>query len=72
MFGPSLDGRKLTFRSQGSKILDQETGSEWNVLGQALNGPLAGSKLDPITHANHFWFAWAAFKLETIIYQGTG
>lgn len=72
VFDPNLDGRKLTFRSQGSKILDQETGSEWNILGQALNGPLAGSKLDPITHANHFWFAWAAFKLETIIYQGTG
>ena len=72
VFDPKLDGRKLTFRSDGDRILDEETGSEWNILGQAVEGPLAGSKLDPIVHANHFWFAWAAFKLETTIYQGAG
>ncbi len=72
VFDANLDGRKLTFRSEADKILDQETGSEWNILGQAVDGPLAGSALDPIIHGNHFWFAWAAFKLETTIYQGTG
>jgi len=72
VFDPNLDGRKLTFRSEGDKILDQETGSEWNILGQAVDGPLVGSALAPIVHANHFWFAWAAFKLDTEIYQGAG
>ena len=72
VFDPNLDGRKLTFRSDGDKILDVETGSEWNILGQAVDGELAGSALTPIVHANHFWFAWAAFKLNTTIYQGAG
>ena len=72
VFDPSLDGRKLTFRADGGKILDDETGSEWNILGQAVAGELAGSALEPIVHANHFWFAWAAFKFDTTIYEGAG
>ncbi|MCO5182439.1 MAG: DUF3179 domain-containing protein [Anaerolineae bacterium] len=70
VFDPNLDGRKLTFRKDGEQIFDNETGSEWNVLGQAIAGELAGTRLDPIIHADHFWFSWAAFKPETEIYQG--
>ena len=72
VFDPNLNGQMLTFRADGNKILDQQTGSEWNILGQAVDGTLAGSALEPIVHANHFWFAWAAFKFDTIIYQGAG
>ena len=42
VFDPNLDGRKLTFRKDGEQIFDNETGSEWNVLGQAIAGELAG------------------------------
>ncbi|HEY85741.1 MAG TPA: DUF3179 domain-containing protein, partial [Chloroflexi bacterium] len=31
-------------------------------------GELAGQKLTPVLHANHFWFAWAAFAPETRAY----
>jgi hypothetical protein len=70
VFDPNLDGQKLTFERQGDAIVDSETGSVWNVLGQAIEGPLAGQTLAPIVHGNHFWFAWAAFKPGTIVYQG--
>ena len=69
---PSLDGEKLTFRAEGSAILDNETGSVWNILGQAVEGPLAGSQLTRIVHGDHFWFAWAAFNPDTRVYQGGG
>ena len=72
VFDTHLDGRKLTFRADGDDFVDNETGSVWNILGQATQGPLAGSKLTPIVHANHFWFAWGAFKPDTKIYQGQG
>ncbi|MFQ5935910.1 MAG: DUF3179 domain-containing (seleno)protein, partial [Acidiferrobacterales bacterium] len=49
-----------------------QTGSTWNILGEAVDGPLTGKKLTPIVHANHFWFAWAAFKPDTEIYKGAG
>jgi hypothetical protein len=69
VFDPHLDGRKLSFRFEDGAIVDEETGSTWNVLGQAVDGPLAGNSLTPIIHGNHFWFAWAAFKPATIVYQ---
>jgi hypothetical protein len=69
VFDPNLEGQKLTFRRDGDQIVDEETGSAWNVLGQAISGPLAGKSLTPIVHADHFWFAWAAFKPDTIVYR---
>jgi hypothetical protein len=69
VFDPHVDGQKLTFRLSGDQIVDAETGSTWNVLGQAVDGPLSGESLEPIVHGDHFWFAWAAFKPDTIIYQ---
>jgi hypothetical protein len=69
VFDPNLDGQKLTFRADGNTIVDEETGSTWNILGQAVEGPLAGEELDEIVHGDHFWFSWAAFKPDTIIFQ---
>ena len=70
VFDSHLDGQKLTFHADGESFVDNETGSVWNILGQATQGPLTGSELSPIVHANHFWFAWGAFKPDTKIYQG--
>lgn len=67
VFDPNLDGQKLTFKSVNGVITDEETGSKWNTFGNAVEGPLAGKKLEPVIHANHFWFAWDAFNLETSI-----
>ena len=68
-FSRELEGQTLTFRFDGERIVDEETGSEWNVLGQAVSGPLASSQLTPVVGINHFWFSWAAFRPETRIYQ---
>ena len=70
LFDADLDGRKLTFRADGDDFIDNETGSSWNILGKAIEGPSAGKKLTPIVHTNTFWFAVAAFKPDTKIYQG--
>ena len=72
LFDAQVDGRKLTFRDDSDRFLDNETGSVWNILGHAVEGLLAGTRLTPIVHANHFWFAWGAFKPDTVIYQGIG
>ncbi len=70
VFIASSMGEKLTFRPGSEGFVDDQTGSTWNVLGQAISGPLAGESLTPIVHANHFWFAWAAFAPNTQIYRG--
>ncbi|MYE39572.1 MAG: DUF3179 domain-containing protein, partial [Chloroflexi bacterium] len=68
VFDAELDGQMLTFRVSADGFADDQTGSVWNVLGQAVSGPLAGQSLTPIVHGNHFWFAWAAYAPETVVY----
>ena len=63
-----LGDRTLTFRPDSGVFTDEETGSTWNVLGRAVDGPLSGATLGPVVHANHFWFAWAAFKPATRVW----
>jgi hypothetical protein len=65
-FDPILDGEHLTFRPRDhDTFVDQQTASVWNVLGHAIDGPLAGARLEPVGHLDTFWFAWAAFHPET-------
>jgi hypothetical protein len=64
-----VDGQTLTFERDGEHLIDGETRSRWNVLGQALEGPLAGKQLTQVVAVNHFWFSWAAFKPETRVYR---
>jgi len=66
-----VDEQHLTFTWHDEAFVDMETGSRWTLLGEAVKGPLAGKRLTPVTHGNHFWFAWAAFKPETRIYAGS-
>ena len=69
MYSRKVEGQTLIFSFDGSRILDDQTGSEWNVLGQAVSGELAGTRLEEVVSINHFWFSWAAFKPDTRIYQ---
>ncbi len=70
VFEPSADGRTLTFRVEDGRIVDEETGSVWTVLGRAIEGSLAGEQLRPVVHGDHLWFSWVAFKPDTLVYRG--
>lgn len=64
-----VDDRMLTFRVDDDGLIrDEQTGSIWNVFGLAEAGELTGTQLLQEVAGPHFWFAWAAFKPETIIY----
>jgi hypothetical protein len=71
VYEPFVNGEKLTFMVENGAIVDDSTGSEWNILGMAVDGPLAGTQLVPVAHTNHFWFAWAAFNPETAVREAT-
>ncbi len=49
---------------------DLQTGSQWNLFGQAIAGPLEGEKLVDVENGVHFAFAWLAFHPESEIYSG--
>ena len=69
VFERTLEGKVLTFKTNGVRFIDTQTGSTWNILGVATAGPLAGKRLTPVVSGNHFWFSWAVFKPKTRIYQ---
>ncbi len=68
VFSPNVEDRKLAFQFSNNEITDTETGTRWDLLGQAVEGPLAGQQLQPLLHGDYFWFAWLAFNPTTQTY----
>lgn len=69
LYDRALNGQELTFvRDAEGVIRDEQTGSSWNVFGTATDGDLAGQQLRQRLAFPHFWFAWAAFQPDTLIY----
>ena len=50
---------------------DAETGSTWNLKGEAIAGPLAGQRLTQIGTYSAYWFGWASFWPHTQIWDGS-
>ena len=71
-FERGLDGNVLTFESRVGRIYDTQTGSQWNLLGQAIDGKLKGRRLPAAESGVHFAFAWLAFNPASEIYGKTG
>jgi hypothetical protein len=70
VFDRRVGERTLTFTAEGDgTFVDAETGSRWNILGEAVAGELAGERLAQLLAFDHFWFAWAAFHPTTKLYQ---
>ena len=71
VFIPEVNGQSLTFEMRDGQFQDREAGFTWNLLGEAVAGPSKGAKLEAVVHGNHFWFSWAVFKPDTIVYRGS-
>jgi hypothetical protein len=68
-FDRTVGGQTLTLSTGGEDLFtDAETSSTWNLLGQAVDGPLAGEEMDTVSHRNEFWFAWASFFPDGDVY----
>ncbi len=68
-----VDGQNLTFRVTATApfaMKDDQTQTTWNIKGEATSGPLAGSRLKQIPAHNAFWFAWAVFWPQTLVFGG--
>lgn len=64
----TLDGNLLKFELQDNKLIDTQTGSEWNFEGGAISGPLEGKQLTRLALDPSFWFSWVAFHQDTELY----
>ncbi len=69
MYEATLDGMVLKFSANADgTFTDDATNSNWNGYGEAIDGELAGRELRWINAFPHFWFAWAAFQPDTLVY----
>lgn len=71
------DGTVLTFSADEKfdkdgfglqTFTDLNTGSTWNILGEAIDGNLEGTKLAQLVSYNAFWFATVAFFPNATVY----
>lgn len=69
-FDRRVEGQLLSFRATKRGFQDEETGSLWDFAGRATAGTLAGKRLRPLPHGNHFWFAWVTFRPEAVLWEG--
>ena len=70
VFRSTVDGQALTFSADADgNFTDEETGSTWNVVGNAIAGELEGQKLEPIPAVDGFWFAWSAYRPNTEVFE---
>lgn len=72
VFDSIVNGQKLDFRydKNSTKITDKQTGSEWNLEGIGVEGPMKDKYLTRLPFDEGFWFEWVAFHPETDVYTG--
>ena len=72
-FERRMDGRELEFfarpDSQAVRLVDVQTGSDWDFTGKAVTGQYAGRALKQIYLLNDYWFDWKAYNPDTGIYH---
>ncbi len=54
----------------GFPVFQDQTGTIWNFLGKAIDGPFAGSTLQQLPSYNAFWFAATALYPTLEVFTG--
>ena len=77
-FISTANGQSLTLRlKDGSDVsslgdvqfVDDETGTVWDIKGNAVEGSLKGEKMDRAKSFIAYWFAWSAFNRDTELWE---
>ena len=69
VYSRALDGQTLSFAHKDDKLVDNETGSEWNHLGRCIKGKLKGKSLAQQQSYQQFVRAWIIFHPHTNFYE---
>lgn len=76
VFRTGVEGRALTFAARVGvrplRLFDAETGSEWDLSGRAVTGPLQGSQLEKVYALKEYWFDWKTYHPKTGVYTAGG
>ncbi len=67
--GQVLDLYRKAEEEGALRLVDAQTGSEWDFSGRAVAGPLAGSELERIQTLKDYWFDWRLYHPETEVFS---
>ncbi|MBM3242205.1 DUF3179 domain-containing protein [Candidatus Poribacteria bacterium] len=71
-FSRIVNGRTLEFEldeSSNPRIKDCASDSQWDFEGIAYQGKCERENLTPIPSFKAYWFAWAVFHPDTLVYE---
>jgi hypothetical protein len=72
VFEATAGGRALSLlRKAGARplrLVDAETGSEWDFAGRAVAGPLTGAQLTKVFCLKEYWFDWKTYNPASSVY----
>ena len=73
-YSRQVDGRTLTFHQVEQEgplpeFRDVETGTTWDLIGRAVDGPLQGEQLRLLPAYYSMWFAWSTYWPESTVWQ---
>lgn len=67
-FDARRNGEVLSFEAATGNLVDRHTGTQWNALGEAVSGPLAGERLARLPVDTPYWFGFAAFGYQYTVW----
>ncbi len=73
VFERTVEGRTLELLGVAGarpvRMVDAQTGSEWDFTGRAIAGPLAGRQLAKVPALKEYWFDWRTYNPSTTVYE---
>ena len=73
VFDRRVDGKTLDLAAKVGaspfRLIDVETGTEWDFTGTGVTGPLAGRQLRRVPFLEEYWFDWKTYHPATRIYR---
>lgn len=70
VYHTDIDGQAVDFETRDSRSVDPSSGSQWNLAGAAIGGPLADTQLSPVPSKTTFWFALITAEPDVSLWDG--
>jgi hypothetical protein len=73
-YDPILEGQttlQFEYNAKNNTLVDEQTSSQWNFDGMAIDGQMKGRQLIRLPFDQGFWFEWIAFHPTTGLYNST-
>lgn len=68
VFDRTVDGNALELVAvEDGRLRDLATGSMWSFSGEAIEGPLAGKRLQKVYSLPEYWFDWKTYHPDTTL-----